>query len=84
MAKNFKIIKHRENKCLHLKLEGDFDGTSAFELINALKETGKVLKIYIHAESLKSLDPFGSEVFEKHIFEFKEQADKLFVIRSES
>jgi len=84
MAKNFKIIKHRQNKCLHLKLKGDFDGNSAFELINTLKETANVPKIYIHAESLKSVDPFGSEVFEKHFFEIKGNADKIFIIRSKS
>ena len=37
MASNFKIFIHRNDDNLHLRLMGDFDGSSAFELINALK-----------------------------------------------
>ena len=40
MASNFQIYRHRTRDSLHLKLEGDFDGSSAHELINALKEDG--------------------------------------------
>jgi hypothetical protein len=33
MATNFKLISHQKKDCLLLKLQGDFDGNSAFELI---------------------------------------------------
>lgn len=79
MAKNFKIIKHQNNACLHLKLQGDFDGSSAFELINVLKKSIPVAEIYIHAENLGTIHPFGSEVFEKNIFEFKGHSEKIFI-----
>jgi len=82
MAKNFKILQRKDKRCLHLKLQGDFDGTSAFELINVLKETLFFPKICIHAENLKTICPFGSEVFEKHLNEFKEHSDKIFFIRN--
>jgi hypothetical protein len=36
MASNFKILVHRNSENLHLKLTGDFDGTSAQKLLNAL------------------------------------------------
>ena len=77
MAKNFKIIQHKDKECLHMKLQGDFDGTSAFELINILKETIPAAKIYIHFDNLKTIYPFGSEVFEKHIYEFRERSEKI-------
>jgi len=38
MALNFKIICHKNSENLHLKLMGDFDGSSAYELINTLKK----------------------------------------------
>ena len=38
MAANFRILVHKNNKIIHLKLSGDFDGTSAYELINLLKK----------------------------------------------
>jgi hypothetical protein len=77
MAKYFKILQHKDKECLHLKLRGDFDGSSAFELINALKKTGSVSKIYIHAERLKTIYTFGSEVFEKHMNEIKGPLKKI-------
>lgn len=37
MATNFRISVHRNSENLHLRLMGDFDGTSAHELLNVLK-----------------------------------------------
>jgi hypothetical protein len=37
MASNFRIYCHQNKDNLHLKLMGDFDGSSAYELINTLK-----------------------------------------------
>jgi hypothetical protein len=34
MASNFRIFAHRNSDSLHLKPAGDFDGTSAFELLD--------------------------------------------------
>jgi len=45
---------------------GDFDGSSAHQLINILKgQNGNVSKIFIHTCNLSSMDPFGLEVFQK-------------------
>jgi len=38
MASNFRIYCHQTRDSLHIKLTGDFDGSSAYELINSLKE----------------------------------------------
>jgi len=66
MASNFRILFHRNSDNLHLKLMGNFDGSSAHQLINTLKEQNRnVSKIFIHTCNLSSIDPFGLEVFQK-------------------
>ena len=37
MAENFRVVVYQRCENLHLGLEGDFDGTSAYELLNALE-----------------------------------------------
>ena len=64
MAKNFRIIfSEKNNRLIRIHLHGDFDGTSAHELINIL---GKYLAIYpkvaIDTEGLKSINTFGLDV----------------------
>ena len=67
MAANFRICSHRNSDNLHLKLTGDFDGTSAFELLNTLKRSqNQVRKFFIHTDSLSSIKPFGMNVFQKN------------------
>nr|CBX29619.1 unknown protein [uncultured Desulfobacterium sp.] len=36
MASNFKIEVFRNSENVHLKLFGDFDGNSAYELVNTI------------------------------------------------
>ena len=66
MASNFCIRHQRRKRDLHLKLSGDFDGSSAFELNhclqNALKRDRRVI---VHTEKLSSLPAFGREMFQK-------------------
>lgn len=66
MASNFKIYCHLNSENLHLKLMGDFDGSSAHELINTLaKYNGNTRRIFIHTCALSSVHPFGLNVFQK-------------------
>jgi hypothetical protein len=53
---------------IYLKLYGDFDGSSAFELINALKNyrNGSNL-IVIDTNDLNTVHPFGINVFSKNL-----------------
>jgi hypothetical protein len=65
MAANFRVLIHRKGDSLHLKLYGDFDGTSAFELARAVRKNGfGVSKIFVHTEGLKDVFPFGCDVFQ--------------------
>jgi hypothetical protein len=74
MASNFKILVHRKSDKLHLTLEGDFDGTSACELLNLLEEecsgAGKVL---IDTAGLKEIYPFGRDTFQNNLYLLKSQ-----------
>ena len=72
MASNFRIFVHRNSDSLHLKLAGDFDGTSAFELLDTVKKNGPGLrKVFIHTSNLKAIHPFGLHVFEKSLSDLK-------------
>jgi hypothetical protein len=67
MASNFRISAHRNSDNLHLKLLGDFDGSSAWELVNAIKKDSRVKKIFIHTNSLESINPFCCDTFQKNL-----------------
>jgi len=72
MASNFQIFVHRNSDSLHLRLAGDFDGSSAFELLDTVKENGSGLRrVFIHTGSLKTIHPFGAHVFEKNLSDLK-------------
>ena len=81
MASNFHIFRHRTKDSLHIKLEGDFDGSSAHELINALIEHGKGFhQIFIDTNDLKKIHPFGREVFQKNLGRFNKKVNGLIFI----
>ena len=64
MATHFRIFIHRNSENLHLKLIGDFDGTSAHELLNVLKSySTRTARIFIHTSGLRNIHPFGLNVF---------------------
>jgi len=66
MASNFKIFSCQNNETVHLNLSGDFDGSSACELIHTLKtHCRKGVKFIIDTDSLSSLHPFGLGLFRK-------------------
>ena len=72
MALNFKIAVHRNSDNLHLKLMGDFDGTSAHQLLNTLETNSRgASNIFIHTSCLKHIDPFGRTTFHNNIRQFK-------------
>ena len=68
MASNFQIYSFKTRDSLHLKLAGDFDGSSAYELINTLTEHGKgFYEIFIDTNDLTTIHPFGKDVFQKNL-----------------
>lgn len=63
MALNFGIRISEKSDGFSLKLDGDFDVTSAYELIYAIKKLPeRPEKIHIHTNGLKKIHPFGLDV----------------------
>lgn len=68
MAINFKIFQHKTKDSVHLTLNGDFDGTSAHELINKLNSYNTdVHQVFINTNGLTSIHPFGRVVFYRNL-----------------
>ena len=68
MAKNFKIFKHQTTETLHLKLVGNFDGSSAAELINTLQDSKSTFhQIFVNTSELAIIEPFGKSVFQTRL-----------------
>lgn len=81
MASNFHIFSHKTRDSLHLKLFGDFDGSSAHELINTLADNGKdFYHIFIDTNDLKTIHPFGKDVFQKKLGSISKQIRNLIFI----
>ncbi len=78
MASNFGIAVDKRNDGFGLKLAGDFDATSAWELIYAIKKLPEgTIKISIHTNGLKSISDFGLDVFHRNISPLDGQFRKI-------
>lgn len=89
MASNFKMFVHRNNETIHIKLMGDFDGTSAHQLIDTLRRRSKGAgAVFIHTSNLSQIYPFGCDIFHNNLVQLNgavagkliftgENADKL-------
>jgi anti-anti-sigma regulatory factor len=64
MAGNFNISVTRAGDHVRLKLNGDFDGSSACELMNLLSKSDLLgaSTILVDKDSLKHIHPFGVDV----------------------
>ena len=80
MASSFRILIHRNSCNLHLKLIGDFDGTSAYELVQAIVIHGRGAgKIFIHTNGLRDVAPFGEAVFQSNISQTGQPASRFVI-----
>ena len=78
MASNFQMFSYQTRDSFHLILEGDFDGNSAYELLETLKIYGSgFYQIFIDTNDLKNIYPFGREVFQKKLGIFKQKLNNL-------
>ena len=68
MACNFRILFHQNSDSVHLKLTGDFDGSSAHELLNTIRTCSRnANRLFIHTDGLKDVHPFGKAVFQSNL-----------------
>jgi hypothetical protein len=78
MASNFKLFLHETKDSIHMKMCGDFDGTSAHELITAIQNhASKSNQVYIHTGELSNIYPFGRAVFQNNLGLVKKQSEKI-------
>ena len=78
MATNFNIHVHRNSENLHLKLRGNFDGSSAYELLDVLKKNSYTTsRIFIHTNCLKNIYSFGCNVFHNNLDMLNEDSASL-------
>jgi hypothetical protein len=75
------MFSYKTKDSLHLKLTGDFDGTSAYELFDTLKKYDSLFyQIFIDTSDLKTIHPFGREVFQKKLGTFKQKFNNFIFI----
>jgi hypothetical protein len=68
MAVNFKISVYISDENIHLRLSGDFDESSAYELINTLdRHCRRNSRVFIHTNCLEQIDPFGRDTLQSHL-----------------
>ncbi len=69
MANNFYVLTERKrNRSLSIRLSGDFDGSSACELINVLKANeAKHDNVAIDTNGLRTVYNFGLNVLRPHL-----------------
>lgn len=68
MASNFNINIGWNVDHIHLRLFGDFDGSSAHELLNLLRKICRNNnQILIYTSGLNHVHPFGLDVFHKNL-----------------
>ena len=63
---DFRIFMHRNEDVLHIKLMGDFDELSAFQLIHALENVcAGIRRVMIHTDCLKNISSLSLEIFKQ-------------------
>ena len=81
MAANFQIYSFKTSESLHLKLTGDFDGSSANELIKTLITNGTGFwNIFIDTDNLKTIHPINRDMFQKNLKISKKQLNNVIFI----
>jgi anti-anti-sigma regulatory factor len=84
VACNFRILFHENSESIHLKLMGDFDGSSAHELLNTIKTCSRhVRRVFIHTSGLKDVNSFGKAVFHNNFHQLK-RSDTEFIFTGEN
>ncbi|MGD2151264.1 MAG: hypothetical protein PVJ20_00035 [Desulfobacterales bacterium] len=84
MAANFQILFYKTRDSLHLKLNGDFDGTSAFELINIINDHGaNFYQIFIDTNDLRTIYAFGRNVLQKNFGALKKLSNLIIIGENE-
>jgi anti-anti-sigma regulatory factor len=64
MARRSRVFAHRNSENIHLKLVGDFDESTAHELLALLRRYAPhASRAFIHTSCLSKIDPFAVRIF---------------------
>jgi anti-anti-sigma regulatory factor len=78
MASNFGITVEKNSDGHGLRLAGDFDGTSAYELIYAIKKLPEdTLKVFVCTNGLKTINHFGLDIIHNFMRSLNGQSAKI-------
>ena len=81
MASNFKLFLHETGDSIHVKMFGDFDGSSAHELLQAIQNSAsRSFQIFIDTENLNNIYAFGKDVFQNNLRIVNKQSNNLIFI----
>ena len=70
MSRNFKVETRYDRDAVHLRLAGEFDGSSACELLNTLNKLARVAKrVVVDTTSLTTVHDFGRGIFERRFID---------------
>jgi hypothetical protein len=66
------ITTLRRGESIEFRLQGDFDGTSACELLNTLEdECHRTGRVVVDTSKLRQVYPFGRETFRRRLYLIK-------------
>lgn len=78
MGSTFNIAMERAGGNLNLKLLGEFDGASANQLIEFLRENSRDVNIaIIETNDLEFIDPSGQDIFQRRLHALKDLCYRL-------
>lgn len=68
MSDGFRILIHRNSDTLHIRLEGDFDGEAARQVVLLIgANVHGAGRVFIHTNGLGKIFSAGQEVFLKNL-----------------
>ena len=72
MGSYFRVSVRRKKKNMHLRLIGDFDGSSAYQLVDKLREyCVKSDHVIIDTDALREIHTFGLNILSYHMLTLK-------------
>jgi anti-anti-sigma regulatory factor len=78
MSPKFELSGHRTNNILHLQLAGEFDGSSACELVQKIIQEGSgTSQVLVDTSEVRAIHPFGKTVLQNHLGQVTRKAIDL-------
>ena len=81
MASNFHLFQIPDRDSLHIYMQGEFDGTSAHELINTLRNQQRdYYEVLVDTNDLNQIHAFGIDVFQRNLYKrIKNSRNLIFI-----